>query len=89
MGSLNQSGSKLSGSAGGGGSALTSTRKQKFTATVGQTQFTVTDFTVNATNAKAYVGSNWMNNPEDFSVSGNVFTFTMAMLGGEIVTLTN
>lgn len=88
MGNLNQN-SKLSGSGGGSSSGGgTATGSQQFTATTGQTQFTATLYTVNASYGKAYVDGVFQTN-EKFSISGQVYTFTTPFLGGEIINITN
>lgn len=81
------------GEFGGSGTASvaggsTSTGKQTFYPKVGETQVTVTDYTVNAQFGKADVDGQFQTR-EKFAISGQVYKFTAPFLGGEIVTTYN
>ena len=71
-------------SSGGGGST---TPPERFTATAGQTIFTVTTFTLNAS-PLVFSGSD-LCDPSEYTVSGNDVTFFIGRNEGTLVTISN
>ena len=73
--------------AGGSGGSSPTTPPERFTATAGQTVFTVTTFTLNAS-PLVFSGTD-LCDPSEYTVSGNDVTFHIGRVVGTVVTISN